>query len=185
MGGRLTRTGRAKHSSRGVVTSVIGDVEFADDTALLGSVDELKGAEALFVQTLWDWEQQEHSGKREKLLLVPGGRNSFDVLNKFEKRLLKHVGATHCDNADQWAETKKRVQAGFFAVKRISKCWSIGINRGRGNSKGLAQARKLRVMRCVLEGTLLACCKTRVWSLAQERKTNGLSSWYTQMSRVR
>ena len=27
-------------------------------------------------------------------------------------------------------------------------------------------------MRCVLEGTLLACGKTRVWSLAQERKAN-------------
>ena len=99
--------GRAKHSSRGVVTAIIGDVEFADDTALLGQVEELREAEALFVKTLLDWEQQEPSGKREKPLLVPGGRNRLDVLNEFEKRLLKHLGATHCHNADQWAETKK------------------------------------------------------------------------------
>ena len=117
---RLTRTGHSKHTARGVVSTIVGDVEFADDTALLGWMDELQGAEALFVQALRDWEQEEHSGKREKLVLVPGGRGGTDVLNQFEARLLKHLGATHCDNADQWAETKKRVQAGFFAVKRIS-----------------------------------------------------------------
>ena len=170
--GRLTRLGRAKHSSRGVQSVTIGDVEFADDTALLGWADELHEAENLFVQTLANWDQQEHPGKREKLVLVPGGRRLTDVLNQFETKVLKHLGATHRDNADQWAETKKRVQAGFFAVKRVAKYWSMGTNRGRGSQAGLATARKLRVMRCVLEDTLLACCKTRVWSLAQERKAN-------------
>ena len=65
--GKLTRTGRARHSSRGVQEVTVGDVEFADDTGLLGQVDELVGAEKVFVQTLRDWEQQEHQGKREKL----------------------------------------------------------------------------------------------------------------------
>ena len=170
--GRLTRLGRAKHSSRGVQSVIIGDVEFADDTALLGWADELHEAEKLFVQTLANWDQQEHPGKREKLVLVPGGRRLTDVLNQFETKVLKHLGARHRDNADQWAETKKRVQAGFFAVKRVAKYWSMGTDRGRGSQAGLATARKLRVMRCVLEGTLLACRKTRVWSLAQERKAN-------------
>ena len=170
--GRLVRSGRARHSSRGVRSVTIGDVEFADDTALLGWVDELKGAEALFVKTLLDWEQQEHVGKREKLVIVPGGRSKMDVLHRFEVRLLKHLGAAHCDSADQWAETKRRVQAGFFAVKRVAKYWSLGTHRGRGNKRGLTHSRKLRVMRCVVEGTLLACCKTRVWSLVQERKAS-------------
>ena len=170
--GHLTRPGRARRSSRGVRSAVIGDVEFADDTALIGWVDELKGAEAVFIQTLLDWSQKEHEGKREKLILLPGGRKSTDVLNKFEVRMLKHLGATHCDSADQWAETKRRVQAGFFAVKRVAKYWSLGSKRGRGSRSGLSNCRKLRVMRCVLEGTLLACCKTRVWSLMQERKAN-------------
>ena len=71
--GRLTRTGRARHSSRGVQEVTVGDVEFADDTALLGQVDELVGAEKVFVQTLRDWEQQEQQGKREKLVISPAG----------------------------------------------------------------------------------------------------------------
>ena len=112
--GRLTRQGKARHSSRQFKEVIIGDVEFADDTALMGPVEELAAAEKLFVQTLRDWDQREHEGRREKLILVPGGRGKFDVLHRFEARLLKHLGATHTDNADQWAETKKRVQAGFF-----------------------------------------------------------------------
>ena len=85
---------------------------------------------------------------------------------------MKHLGATHCDNADQWVETEKRVQAGFYAVKRVAKYWSLGTSHGRGSGTGLHTTKKLRVMRAVVEGTLLACGKSRVWSLAQERKAN-------------
>ena len=116
--GHLVRTGRAKHSSRAVRTRVIGDLEFADDTALFGWLDELGHAEKLFMQCLLDWEQEEHSGKREKLIITPGGRIPFEVFNRCETSALKHLGATHRDNADQWAETKKRAQAGIFAVKK-------------------------------------------------------------------
>ena len=179
--GRLTRSGKARHSSRGVQETVLGDVEFADDTALMGELEELALAEQAFVQTLRDWDQQEHHGKREKMILSPRGRGKFEVLNQFESRLLKHLGATHTDNADQWTETKKRVQAGFFAVKRIARYWSLDTARGRGKRGGLSTSRKLRVMRCVLEGTLLACGKSRVWSLAQERKANRVGKGYSPM----
>ena len=174
--GHLTRPGRARHSSRGIREIVIGDVEFADDTALFGEVEELHQAEQSFIQTLRDWEQQEHPDKREKLVLTPRGRRPMDVLNIFEKRLLKHLGATHTDNADQWAETTKRLQAGFYAVKRIAKYWSLGSDHGRGRRSGLSTHRKLKIMRCVVEGTLLSCSKTRVWSLVQERKANQVIS---------
>ena len=161
--GKLSRAGHAKRSSRGIERAVVGDTEYADDTALFGVMDELQEAEKLFVQTLNDWDQQEHPGKREKLVVVAGGRTSFEVLHRFEARALKHLGATHTANADQWAETRRRVQAGFFAVKRIAKLWSLGSHRGRGSHRGLTTTRKLKVMRAVLEGTLLACGKTRVW----------------------
>ncbi|CAE7242471.1 FCPA [Symbiodinium sp. CCMP2592] len=67
--GHLTRPDRARHSSRGIREIVIGDVEFADDTALFGEVEELHQAEQIFIQTLRDWEQQEHPDKRENLFL--------------------------------------------------------------------------------------------------------------------
>ena len=82
-------------------------MEIADDTALLGELEELALAEQAFVQTLRDWDQQEHQGKREKMILSPGGRGKFEVLNLFESRLLKDLGATHTDNADQWTKLKR------------------------------------------------------------------------------
>ena len=170
--GRLTRPGRAKRFSRGVEQAVIGDTEYADDTALFGFLDELKVAEKLFVQTLLDWDQKEHPDKREKLVVAVGGMQRMEVFNHFETRALKHLGSMLTDNADQWRETNRVVQAGFYAVKRLAKIWSLGTPRGRGSSGGLTTVRKLKVMRTVLEGTLLACGKTRVWNQAHERKAN-------------
>ena len=46
-------------------THTDGDLEFADDTALIGWLDELSTADKLFVETLLDRDQQEHPGKRE------------------------------------------------------------------------------------------------------------------------
>ena len=96
----------------------------------------------------------------------------MEVFNQFETRALKHLGSMLTDNADQWRETNRVVQAGFYAVKRLAKIWSLGTPRGRGSSGGLTSVRKLKVMRAVLEGTLLACGKTRVWNQAHERKAN-------------
>ena len=68
---------------------------------------------------------------------------------------MKHLGAFLNDSADYWPDTRKHVQAGFFAVRRIAKLWSLGTARGRGNNAGLNKARKLRVMCTVLEGNWL------------------------------
>ena len=81
----------------------------------------------------------------------------MDVFNRFEASMLKHLGATHKDSADQWPETKRRIQSGFLAVKRVAKYWSLGTGHGRGIGAGPTNANKLRVMRSVIEGTLLAC----------------------------
>ena len=67
--GRLTRTGHCKHSSRGVVSTIIGDVEYADDTQIIGFQDEVALAETLFMDTLSDWAQQEHVDKRENFFM--------------------------------------------------------------------------------------------------------------------
>ena len=174
--GRLTRTGQAKHSSRGVVSTIVGDVEYADDTQIIGFQEEVQLAEQLFMSTLNDWSQQENINKREKLLLCSGTRDHTEVLNQFEQRTLKYLGAFLTDSGDGWADTRKRVQAGFFAVRRIARLWSLGTFKGRGSNRGLTNHRKLKVMKTVLEGTLLACGKTRVWTKVQERKAQQVFS---------
>ena len=176
VGGRLTRTGQTKHSSRGVVTTVVGDMEYADDAQIMGLQEEVSLAENLFMETLADWAQQEHVAKREKLILCSGARNPTEVMQQFEQHTLKYLGAFLTDSGDGWADTRKRVQAGFFAVKRIARLWSLGIHKGRGSHRGLSNHRKLRVMKTVFEGTLLACGKTRVWSTVQERKAQQVFS---------
>ena len=60
--GHLVSSGRSKCSSRGVREIVIGDVEFADDTAVFGDMEELHFAERLFVETLEAWGHAEHKG---------------------------------------------------------------------------------------------------------------------------
>ena len=168
--GRLTRRPAGKTSSRGVEEVCLGDLEYADDTQIFGFLDEVSDAELIFSQTLADWEQQEHLGKRETLILCSGGRSATEVLSQFERRTMKHLGAFLNDCADYWPDTKKRVQAGFLAVKRIARLWSLGTPHGRGSSRGLSNSRKLKVMKAVLEGTVLACSKSRVWSTVQEKK---------------
>lgn len=106
--------------------------------------------------------------KRETLILNSGGRSKLEPLNAFECRTLKHLGAFLNDSGDYWSDTKRKAQAGFFAVPRIARLWSFGSPRGRGFKSGLASSRRLKVMRAVVEGTVLACGKSRVWSKAQE-----------------
>lgn len=116
--GHLTRTVAGKHSSRGVLKVCLGDVEYADDTQIVGYEEEVDLAETLFQNTPLDWAQQEHTQKREKLILSSGGRCRMDVTREFEQKTMKHLGAFLNDTADYWPDTKKRVQAGFLAVKR-------------------------------------------------------------------
>ncbi|CAK9056851.1 LINE-1 retrotransposable element ORF2 protein (ORF2p) [Includes: Reverse transcriptase [Durusdinium trenchii] len=123
--GRLTRRPAGKTSSRGVEEVCLGDLEYADDTQIFGFLDEVSDAELIFSQTLADWEQQEHLGKRETLILCSGGRSATEVLSQFERRTMKHLGAFLNDCADYWPDTKKRVQAGFLAVKRIARLWRL------------------------------------------------------------
>ncbi|CAK9016044.1 unnamed protein product [Durusdinium trenchii] len=104
--GRLTRSGAGKTSSRGVHSVVLGDVEYADDTQIFGDQEEVSLAENIFVQTLHDGAQQEHPDKREKLILCAGGRGATEVLNQFERKTLKHLGAFLSDAADYWPDTK-------------------------------------------------------------------------------
>ena len=152
-------------------------------------VEELSRAELLLTQTLPLDPQATGDNRNTRT----SERNSFNNQVVGSKPMCltslrfsfsishKHVGATLTDNAEKWAETKKRVQTRFFAVRRIAKLWSLGTHRGRGKPgkrAGLANARLLHVMKCVLEGALLACGTPRVWNLVQERKANQvLSSW--------
>ena len=62
----------------------LGDVEYADDTQIMGLHEEVTLAEGLFQETLRDWAQTEHVRKREKLILCSGGRGKVEVLTNLK-----------------------------------------------------------------------------------------------------
>ena len=67
--GRVSRTGKSKSSSRGVLQVCLGDVEYADETQIFSFHVEVTIAETLFTQTLQDWEQLGNIEKCEKIIL--------------------------------------------------------------------------------------------------------------------
>ena len=68
--GRLTKTGHDRdHTTRHGSTTCIGDIGFADDTAIIGMANEAHRAEQILVQTMLDWKEKVHPGKTEGLRL--------------------------------------------------------------------------------------------------------------------
>eukprot|EP00974_Lingulodinium_polyedra_P042565 4086316-Lingulodinium_polyedra.AAC.1 len=62
--GRITKNAHLRQGKddgdlgRGIRETVIGDVGFADDTAIVGEEAEVEPAEAVFTGTLRDWEEK-------------------------------------------------------------------------------------------------------------------------------
>ena len=49
---------------------IIGDIGYADDTAIVGWKTEVRTAERLFLQTLTDWEEKANEGKTERIRIT-------------------------------------------------------------------------------------------------------------------
>lgn len=83
--------------------TIIGDVMFADDTAILGREEETEVAETILLQTMSDWEQKLHPDKTEKLRISGKGREPYDVrrageANEVKKRRGVDVGKRFNEN---------------------------------------------------------------------------------------
>ena len=97
--GKLARSNVAKGKEVGTVgvqqevrTTVIGDVGFADDTAILGMEKETRRAGRILVETLTDWDERINLGKTEHLRLSGEGRKKYDVRGRGELSTVRQVG---------------------------------------------------------------------------------------------
>ena len=63
--------GRSRKRGRWQLRTVIGAVEFADDTVTCSAASLAPAVEQLFDDTLHDWGQRRNVGKTERLLVVP------------------------------------------------------------------------------------------------------------------
>ena len=80
--------------------TVLGDVEFANDTVTCSAASFAPAVEQLFDETLNDWSQRRNVGKTERLLVVPnaprvqaGVSEKGSVESRPRVKVVRHVGA--------------------------------------------------------------------------------------------
>ena len=69
--GGLFRPRSSRKRGRRELRTVLGDIEFADDTVTCSAESFVPAVEQLFDDTLRDWSQRRNLGKTERLLVVP------------------------------------------------------------------------------------------------------------------
>ena len=69
--GDLFRTRALRKKGKSQLRTVLGDVEFADDTVTCSAASCASAVEELFDSTLQDWSQRRNIAKTERLLVVP------------------------------------------------------------------------------------------------------------------
>lgn len=106
-------------------TDVIGDMGYADDTAIIGDAEEVKGAESLFATVLTDWEERVHPTKTEGIRLSGVGKTNTDVRHFGEAKAVKHVGWV-AEHGRPNMETSKRREAIARKASAAAQTWSFG-----------------------------------------------------------
>ena len=99
--GHLLRNAHTKQESetqegpaRGINSTIIGDIGFADDTSIVGKLDEVRRAGKIFATTLNQWEESVNENKTERLRINAIGRKPNDVRNTRETAKVRYTGGS-------------------------------------------------------------------------------------------
>ena len=161
---------QARAKERGEVDGVLGDVEYADDTMLMGEEEEVLQADRILETTFGDWEQKSHPGKKEILTLRPGGSPAMHPRIKGEKEVVRHIGGWLEETAGQEKDTDQKYSAAMAKIRRVGMAWNRGGDFGRGRSSKLKRTTRLKVMRAVATPTLTTFARSRTWVKSQVNK---------------
>ena len=145
-------------------TVTIGDMGYADDTAIVGEADEVVAADRLFSQVCLEWEEKVHPGKTASLRLSGTGKQRTDVKHQGEVDAVKHVGGWVSETGRPFVENAKRrenVQRKMFAAAQT---WTFGGSRIRREACNFKRSVRLTVAKSVVIPTALATCRTRTWN---------------------
>ena len=119
---RVKQKGRIQHQDR----QIIGDVEFADDTALFANIEKAQDAENALKEAMSDWDVKLNTGMTEKIIVVPGGRPEMEIRMETEKKEARHIGGWIEENGGHAKETTKRIVAAQLRVGQVARAWSLG-----------------------------------------------------------
>jgi len=95
----------------------IGDFGFADDTGIVGEVEEAYEAEKILCQTMQDWREKMHPGKTEGLRITSKERNPLDVRNHAEKTEVRHVGGILQEHGGAKADNAQKIRNARLKTK--------------------------------------------------------------------
>ena len=159
--GGLFRPRSSRKRGRCQLRTVIGDVEFADDTVTCSAASFAPAVEQLFDETLNDWSQRRNVGKTERLLVVPNApRVQVGVLEKgcVEARprvkMVRHVGGRLSADGRHDHDTSYRVSRARRMVGMIARSWSRGQKDKQGRSSPLSLPLRLRLMKAHVDPIL-------------------------------
>ncbi len=145
-------------------TVIVGDMGYADDTAIVGEADEAMAADRLFSQVCLEWEEKVHPGKTEGLRLSGMGKHRTDVKSQGEVEAVKHVGGWVSETGRPFVEKAKRrenVQRKMFAAAQT---WTFGGSGIRREACNIKRSVRLTIAKSVVRPTALATCRTRTWN---------------------
>ena len=158
---------RDSEDRREMEKAVLGDVIFADDTTIISGDKERGKAEQLLIETLGDWDEKVNTGKTERLGVRTVPWTDGQAREPGSLAQVRHIGAFLEERGGNQYETDKKVKAGWGAVGRTAKAWSLGTPGGRGFRKGLKLDIRIKIMKAVVLPTILSFCRSRAWNKFQ------------------
>ena len=174
--GGLFRPRSSRKRGRCQLRTVLGDVEFADDTVTCSAASFAPAVEQLFDDTLRDWSQRRNVGKIERLLVVPNApRVQVGVSEpscaeaRLGVKVVRHVGGLLSADGRHDHDTSYRVSRARKMVGMIARSWSRGQKDRRGRSSPLSLPLRLRLMKAHVDPILSTFCRSRSWSKSQLR----------------
>ena len=187
--GCLFRPRSSRKRGRCQLRTVLGDVEFADDTVTCASAGFAPLVEDLFDTTLRDWCQKRNAGKTERLLVVPNAPRvqvGVSEVGCSEARprvkVVRHVGGLLSADGRHDHDTSYRVSRARRMVGMIARSWARGEKDRRGRSSPLSLPLRLRIMKAHVDPILSTFCRSRSWSQAQLRSLKRAQAYALRQS---
>ena len=156
------RMDRLADSERNVKHMLIGDIAYADDTAIVGEADEARTAEGIFANTITDFAGKINMAKTEGLRITANPSSNTDVPFLGEQPVVKHVGALLHNRGSHANETNARLNKTTQKLGWVSSAWFQGRGTHR-NKRRVSLSVRIKVMKTVVKGVLGSFSKTRAW----------------------
>ena len=172
--GGLFRPGSSRKRGRCQLRTVIGDIEFADDTVTCSAAGFATEVERLFDTTLQDWSQRRNVGKTERLLVVPnaprvpvGASEASCSEVRPRVKVVRHVGGYLSADGRHDHDTSFRVSRARQMVGMLAHAWARGQKDRRDRSSPLSLPLRLRLMKAHVDPILTTFCRS--WTESQLR----------------